>query len=237
MVLQPPLFPRVLFIDWHGVLSSDPFWSSIRGSHTHPLRRALEQRVSAVLADDVLSTRWMTGGLSTAEVVGPVAANAPWRYRSDFLIRRVEEDVARMHVNEDMIGALQALRTRVAVVLATDNMDCFAATFRARHALRAPRGATASTLARYVTLFDDLICSSDVGTLKARDPVGFFGGWLQDAGLGFADAALVDDRADNCAAFRGCSGQAVQWRAGDSVDRLVAEVAQWAASPDLPVAS
>lgn len=237
MAVQPPLFPRIVFIDWHGVLSRDPFWSSIRGSHTHPLRRALEQRVSAVLADDTLSTQWMTGGMSTADVVGPVLISTPQRYRPDFLLRRVQEDCARMHVNEELIGALQALRTRVAVVLATDNMDCFAATFRARSSARAPRRVTAPTLARYATLFDDLICSSDVGSLKARDPVGFFGGWLRQAGLVFADAALVDDRADNCEAFRRCGGRAVQWRMGDSADGLFAEVAAWVASADVPGAS
>lgn len=237
MAVQPPLFPRIVFVDWHGVLSRDTFWSSIRGSHTHPLRQVLEQRVSAVLADDALSTQWMTGGLSTAEVVSPVLTFTPQRYRPDFLLRRVEEDCARMHVNEELIVALQTLRTRVAVVLATDNMDCFATTFRARSTARAPRQVAAPTLARYAALFDDLICSSDVGSLKARDPIGFFGGWLRGAGLAFADSALVDDRADNCEAFRRCGGRAIQWRMGDSTDSLVAEVSAWAATTGVPVAS
>jgi hypothetical protein len=173
MAAQPPLFQRILFIDWHEVLSRDPFWSSVRGSQTHPLRQALEQRISAVLAQDMLSTQWMTGGLSTAEVVRPVLVSAPLRYRPDFLLRGAQDDCAHMHVNEALIGALQVLRAQVAVVLATDNVDCFAATFRACRVARRPQRVAAPTLARYATLFDDLICSSDVGTLKARNPVGW----------------------------------------------------------------
>lgn len=34
---QVPLSGRVIFSGWHGVLSRDPFWVSIRGSTAHPL--------------------------------------------------------------------------------------------------------------------------------------------------------------------------------------------------------
>jgi hypothetical protein len=30
----------------------------------------------------------------------------------------------------------------------------------------------------------------------------------------FADAVLIDDRADNCAAFTECGGTAIQWKMG-----------------------
>ena len=230
MAVQPPLFPRTVFVDWHGVLSRDRIWSSIRDSHRHPLRGLLEQRVSAVLAHGILSTQWMTGRLSTADIVGPVVTAAPERYGRDFLLRRVEEDCARMHVDEELIGALQTLRTQATVVVATDNMDCFAATFRGHSAAHPPRHVATSTLARHAALFDDLICSSDVGSLKARDPLGFFGGWLRVAGLTFVDSVLIDDRADNCEAFRRCGGRAVQWRMGDGTDDLVAEISAWASA-------
>jgi hypothetical protein len=47
---QVPLFGRVIFSDWHGVLSSEPFWTSIRRSATHPLHPQLEAAMAGVSA-------------------------------------------------------------------------------------------------------------------------------------------------------------------------------------------
>ena len=47
---QPPLSGRVIFVDWHGVLSRDPFWTSIRESATHPLRAQLEANLADVFS-------------------------------------------------------------------------------------------------------------------------------------------------------------------------------------------
>jgi hypothetical protein len=33
-------------------------------------------------------------------------------------------------------------------------------------------------------------------------------------GLGFPDAVLIDDRADNCAAFTACGSAAIRWKMG-----------------------
>ncbi|KAB8189234.1 hypothetical protein FH608_041140 [Nonomuraea phyllanthi] len=37
----PPRSGRVVFVDWHGVLSRDPFWASIRDEPRHPLHSQL----------------------------------------------------------------------------------------------------------------------------------------------------------------------------------------------------
>jgi FMN phosphatase YigB (HAD superfamily) len=57
---------------------------------------------------------------------------------------------------------------------------------------------------------DDLVCSSEVGVLKI-DPIAFFGPYLRASGLGFAEALLIDDRTDNCAAFTAAGGAALRW--------------------------
>ncbi len=41
-----------MFVDWHGVLSRDPFWTSIRQSTTHPLRGQLEAGLAGVFAKE-----------------------------------------------------------------------------------------------------------------------------------------------------------------------------------------
>jgi len=230
MLSQQPLFRRVVFVDWHGVMSRDPFWSSIRNSPRHPLRSRLEAVITHALSDHEQSARWMLGQLSTKDIVSDIDQDTPQRYLPDFLMRRVARDCARMRVDTGIVAALTELRASATVVLATDNMDCFAQVFRdyAAPDVRRPR-ASQPTLANQVTLFDDLLCSSEIGAMKASDPVGFFGSWLRDAGLGFADAILIDDRGDNCEAFRRCGGRAVQWRIGDSPAIVLDQISLWAA--------
>jgi hypothetical protein len=85
-------------------------------------------------------------------------------------------------------------------------MDCFARAFtRARSRRRRP-GRDRETLADWAVICDDVICSSQAGTLKSEDPQTFFGPWLTMHGIGFTDAVLIDDRADNCAAFTSQGG-------------------------------
>jgi hypothetical protein len=111
-----------------------------------------------------------------------------------------------MRVNVALFELLRTIKTHVLVVLATDNMDCFAITFnRARGRRRNPTPAS-ETLADWATICDDIISSSEVAALKAEEPRRFFGPWLSRHGLTFRDAALVDDRADNCEAFATCGG-------------------------------
>jgi hypothetical protein len=79
----------------------------------------------------------------------------------------------------------------------------------------------ASRLADWAVICDDIICSSQAGTLKSEDPQAFFGPWLAVHGVGFTDAVLIDDRADNCAAFTSQGGTAsgcapVRWRPGEN---------------------
>jgi FMN phosphatase YigB (HAD superfamily) len=82
---------------------------------------------------------------------------------------------------------------------------------------------------------DDIVCSSDVGTLKSENPHAFFGPWLARSGLTFADAVLIDDRTDNCEAFAAQGGQALQWKLGTNpLSDLKAGLHGWFASTSSP---
>lgn len=210
---QVPLFGRVIFSDWHGVLSSEPFWTSIRRSATHPLHAQLEAAMAGVFGQGT-ANEWMKGLLSSDQVIAEMGIQLDRRFRDDFLARRLDFDCARMKVNAELFDVLRTLRTESMVVIATDNMDCFARTFdRVRNRSRR-RPDRRDTLSDWAIICDDIICSSENGALKSEDPQTFFGPWLAAHGLTFADAALVDDRADNCAAFNGQGGAAIQWKMG-----------------------
>jgi len=212
---QMPLSGRVIFSDWHGVLSREPFWVSIRGSATHPLHAQLEAGMAGVFASERnLANEWMKGLLSSSEVIEEMAIQLDRRFRDDFLARRLDIDCGRMRVNAELFEVLRVMRAEAMVVIATDNMDCFVRAFERARLRRRRLARGRETLAEWATVCDDIICSSHVAALKAEDPQAFFGPWLAAHGIGFADAVLIDDRADNCTAFTAHGGTAIQWKMG-----------------------
>ncbi|MGA2827676.1 MAG: hypothetical protein ABSF03_16375 [Streptosporangiaceae bacterium] len=135
---QVPLAGRVIFSDWHGVLSRDPFWTSIRRSASHPLHAQLEAGMADVFASDRgIANAWMKGLLSCDQVIAGMGIRLNGRFRDDFLARRLDLDCARMQVNVELFEVLHMMRVEAIVVVATDNMDCFAHAFEhARHRRR-----------------------------------------------------------------------------------------------------
>ena len=226
---QVPLAGRVIFSDWHGVLSRDPFWTSIRNSATHPLHAQLEAGMAGVFASERnTANEWMKGLLSSDQVITEMGIQLNRRFRDDFLARRLDLDCARMKVNVELFEILRHLRAEAMVVIATDNMDCFARAFEHARTRRHHRNKDRETLADWAVICDDIICSSQAGALKSEDPQTFFGPWLTEHGVGFTDAVLIDDRADNCATFTAQGGTAIQWKMGTgTITELAAQLRQW----------
>jgi hypothetical protein len=147
-----------------------------------------------------------------------------------------------MRVNVDLLRVLARARERAFVVVATDNVDTFADVYR-RLAARPPgrpmiEPDQGDTLAAWASACDDLVCSSDVGVLKAGDPAAFFGPYLAACGLGFGDALLIDDRSDNCLAFRRAGGTALRWTMHtDPLAEVVATLGTWLGGDGAPPAA
>lgn len=227
---QLHLAGRVVFSDWHNVLSRDPFWASIQQSPHHPLRAQLQAGMAAVFArDQTTADDWMTGRLSSSEVIGTMGISLPRRIRDDFLIRRLDLDCLRMKVNADLFDVLRTVRAEAAVVIATDNMDCFIRAFQKARSRRRSAGPR-EVMADWAAICDDIINSSEVGALK-EDPKAFFGPWLAQHELQFRDSVLVDDRPANCAAFAAQGGTAIQWKLGvNDIDEVVVPLREWLAT-------
>lgn len=227
MLRQLPLSGRVIFVDWHGVLSRDPFWMTIRNSTTHPLRDRLEAKLAEVFSNEQAND-WMRGLLSCEQIITAMDIQLDRRFRADFLIRRLYVDCARMRVNVGLFEVLRSVKPTAAVVLATNNMDCFADTFQRARSRRRRKTAGSQTLADWALVCDDLICSSTVAALKAEDPHRFFGTWLNAHGLSFGDAFLIDDGADNCEAFADCGGTAIRYEiTTDDVSDVAVALKAW----------
>jgi hypothetical protein len=224
-----PLWRPAIFVDWHGVLSRDPFWVSILSSEKHPLREPLQAKLGEIFSGDPrVSHEWMKGVRSSTDIVAGMGIELDRRYRNDFLRRRLDDDCKRMRVNVELFRVLNGMRMKAQVVVATDNMDCFARVFdQARQGNRRPK-MTGEEMSAWASCFDDIVCSSDVRALKSEDPAGFFGPWLAERGLDFSDALLIDDRADNCAAFIERGGSVVQWKMGvGDIAHVTAAIGNW----------
>jgi hypothetical protein len=243
--MLPPWGRSVIFVDWHGVLSRDLFWTSILNSPMHPLRPRLEIELAEIFARDQPTAHdWMKGRLSSADIIAAMRLAIPARYRQDYLARQLGEDFHGMIINTGLVELLGRFRPDAFVVLATDNMDCFADAVgriydrrdrrdrptrprRLRHTPRRP-ASPVSQFAACVAGCDDLLCSSEVGALKSEDPRTFFAPWLDQHDLTFADAILIDDRADNCAAFAEQGGTALRWKLGtDPLGHLEEPLNRW----------
>ncbi|MET7337914.1 hypothetical protein [Nonomuraea sp. NPDC005650] len=176
---------------------------------------------------------WMKGRLSSAQVIADMGIKLDRRFRDDFLQRRLLTDCARMRVNVPLFEMLREVKTSASVVVSTDNMDCFADTFRRVRKSRRPTDRrSAATLAHWAYICDDLICSSDVAVLKSEGPAGFFGPWLSRHGMTFLDALLIDDSASNCADFRQQGGTALCWRMGaGDIAEVAAALSRWLDAP------
>jgi FMN phosphatase YigB (HAD superfamily) len=224
---QVPLAGRVIFSDWHGVLSTDPFWVSIRQSVAHPLHKQLEAGMAGVFERNV-ADEWMKGLLSSDDVIAQMEIELAPRFRDDFLARRLHVDCGRMKVNVDLFEVYREIRAEAAVVIATDNMDCFVKAFEHARSRRRTLPKRRETLGDWATICDDIICSSHTGALKAEDPLRFFGPWLEAHDIRFRDAVLVDDRADNCEAFTAHGGAAIQWKMGrNDVSEAAGQLKRW----------
>jgi hypothetical protein len=228
-VHQIPLSGRVVFVDWHGVLSRDPFWVSIRESSTNPLRPQLDANLTQVFSPETnVANEWMMGLLSSEQVIDAMDIRLNRRYKEDFLSRRLLVDCRRMRVNVGLFEVLRRIKSTAMIVLATDNMDCFQQTFTGVRRRRRRPTAGSQTLADWAIICDDIVCSSEVGVLKAQDPMTFFGGFLARHGFGFEDAALVDDRTDNCQAFADHGGTPVQYKmTNGDVNNVLATLVDW----------
>lgn len=217
-MIQPvlPLWDKVIFVDWHGVLSRDPFWMSILNSPRHPLHRQLTESVEYLFGqNETLVRDWMRGDVKANDVIESMGIVLDKRYNSDYLSRRLVEDCRLMQTNGRLFQILQGAQNNGAlIVLATDNMDCFYEFIRRvqsnRHKPVSNSENETQPITETVRLLYDILCSSERGILKNEDPLRFYGDWLSNHSLEFRNALLLDDLEKNCTAFRSVGGVALQ---------------------------
>jgi hypothetical protein len=206
---------KVIFVDWHGVLSLDPFWMSIIHNEEHPLHSSLSEAVRKLFGEhDDLVRDWMRGNITTSQIVDSLQIELELVFPPDYLTRKSVDDCQLMRINGQFIPLLQAAQeTGTAIVLATDNMDCFYDAIQTARTSSPPvRKSETTPFNTICRLFDDVLCSSTRRILKSEDPRRFFEHWLTSHALDFNNALLLDDLEKNCREFQAAGGTAIQWK-------------------------
>jgi FMN phosphatase YigB (HAD superfamily) len=192
------LWQGCIFVDWHGVLCKEPFWHSILSNPRHQLHRQLDAAARELFdARRDLVEDWMRGILDSPHVVARLDVDLYAHYRADYLLRRLRADCLRMTPHAGLLEALQRLRGLTLITVATDNMDCFVEAATSIDALR--------------SAVDAIVCSSQLGVLKAEDPDRFFGPVLARHELRPAQTVLIDDSEENCERFVEWGGSAIHF--------------------------
>jgi hypothetical protein len=210
---------RVVFVDWHGVLSSTPFWSSILHGEDRDLAAAVHDRLRTVWSSE-LGADWMRGEIRLWEIIKPLCSTAG---RIDdrlagVLRSAILRDCLTMTVHAALADTLRSIAPHAWRIIATDNAAEFDEAFRrARRTRRLADTAAPGSMCELAGQVDGLLCSSARGVLKADNPAVFFGDWLTRKRLRFTDAVLVDDREDNRAAFEAHGGTSIAWSADPAV--------------------
>lgn len=215
-LIQPslPLYGKVIFVDWHGVLSHRVFWHNMlmstdsRQSAFIRSRKELEgrcERLFGVQKD--LVEEWMRGHVDSLSVLEQCGLFPSSRYSKDYYYRKLKESILELELDERLTTFLSGVRDNCFVVLATDNMDCFFENKR--------------KIVGLCDQFDHILCSSEIGVLKTDSVEMFFGPWLRAHCLTFENAMLIDDREDNCNDFEKAGGFSFLYKDFESLPNSV----------------
>lgn len=211
-----PLWQRVIFVDWHGVLCHQPFWHSILSKQSHPVHAHLKAATEVLFKSQRERVRsWMRGDLTSSEIIDSLEVPLPHRYRREYLKQTLLRDCRSMNPNSDLLRVLRsyAYGCQGWLVLATDNMDCFAESLE--------------SITGLLNVFDCVLCSSQLGVLKSDGVARFFGPWLDAHGLGFHQAVLIDDSENTCLDFERAGGISINFRNMQQVQAEIAQGDRW----------
>jgi FMN phosphatase YigB (HAD superfamily) len=194
-----PFWQRVIFVDWHGVLSNQLFWNSILSNQSHRVHSKLKQKSEELFkANKELVKKWMRGEVDSREILELMDLQYKEPYDFNYFQRKLNRDCRDMSFDVELIRFLQNYRMEFFLVLATDNMECFYENFGQKDGL--------------LNRFDYVLCSSELGVLKSDSIYNFFSPWLYMHKMNFENAILIDDSEETCKSFQEAGGVSIHFK-------------------------
>lgn len=183
---------KTIFLDWNGTLSLSKFWGHLERSNQTD--QELFHKIENVLFGQMrpLLYPWMRGKYTSEDICEIVAKQTELPFV--FILNEFVKSCRLMELSDEKIPDLlkRIKNAGLKVVIATDNMDSF------------DRWTYPALVERYGNIFDDVLNSFHLGTLKGDtngDSSLFFDNYLQAQYLSYKDCILVDDSPDKNGIF------------------------------------
>lgn len=187
---------NILFIDFNGVISFNPFWVTIKHPK-HALHKHFSKIENFIFRDNKdMVVRWMSGKLTTEEVHDMLSKALLINPKDTQIIQDLFiEDCKNIDISEKILSRLRKLKKYYHVVLVTDNMDTF-------HRFTVPNNP------QLITVFDEIHDSYSRGRFKKTKDGELFLEICEKYGIPVKYCALIDDSKSNCACFSALGGRA-----------------------------
>jgi len=179
---------NIIFIDFNGVISYQPFWNSIQ-SPDHELHYLSEHIERFLFKENInIVNDWMMGKQTSEEIHNLLRARLPVDFSKDALFRVFKNDCINIDVYDRILNAIMSLRDKSYLVLMTDNMDCF-------------DRFTVPSNPRLREVFDYIVNSSSTGRGKRSLNCKSFIDVIDKFSTSHPHSILIDDSNGNCTAF------------------------------------
>lgn len=181
----------VLFVDFNGVVSYNPFWHSLRNKE-HPLHVYMEQIENYLFKDAIeIVMDWMIGKHTSEEIHRLLEREIGVPY--DTLFPLFCDECSHIDISHRILEHIQELRQWYHCVLITDNMDSF------------DRFTLPNNPMLY-TVFNEIHNSYTMKRFKKSDEGAYFKEVVERQGAIFQNSILIDDSKNNCALFESLGG-------------------------------
>lgn len=190
---------QILFVDFNGVISYNPFWLSLKDPRhpLHPFFLPIEQLFFGENKIEGFVNEWMIGKYTSEKVHQLLAERLDAPFGELFAV--FCEDCKVIDISEPILEKVRALRKNWYFFLKTDNMDCF-------HRFTLPANPQLSES------FDEIHNSYLLRQLKKTNNGETFVSDATRLGVSLTNCVLIDDSASTCRMFEGLGGRAFQSR-------------------------
>ena len=200
---------RLLFVDFNGVISYDPYCKSLKNTE-HPLHQFADRIESFVFTEHPeLFQRWMIGGYTTEEFHHILSKEM--NVSNEILLRSFIYDCQNIDISKPIITALQELKSQFVIVLASGNTDA---------------------LERFIIpeqeelfrVFDAIDNSFHLHCMKYENGGQYFMNRAATERIPIQKSLLLEDSKKTCAVFQAIGGKAFCVNTESAVLRCIAEI-------------
>lgn len=198
---------NILFIDFNGVISYEPFWFSLKNNEKYSKDFELIENFLFKQNRKIISD-WMLGGYSTEDVhnILQKELNIPAEIISIF-----KKDCENLDISSKILQKVNELRKFYYCILATDNMDSFV-----RFTLPNRKELTES--------FDEINDSYTMKQCKSSFDGLYFKKKITEKRAIIENSILIDDSPNNCKVFESIGGQSYQVKNENDVLKALSSI-------------